>query len=423
MGKSTYFLLLKNTLETEDYKVIHPNFENFLGASLQSLMQTLTYELEKIEKPLYPDLFGQFLHTIRNLYHSRQEHCLKSVIFLGLSNIVGVVEDNASPFNISDNLNMPFFTTEETSELLGQHEHETGQLFEHKVKKKIGEITANQPGLVNGFAAELVKRSKGKPVIDYEKYLEVEHWYLRKAIDKNVANIVSKAKKHRRFLEGLLFREAKVSFNVNREEIKFLYVNGIIDEDQDHNVTFKVPLYRKAMHDAFYPYMNGEKDRMGGEIWAKEYFQEEGSLEMAKLVARCKSWVQRRSFKYFREKDKAGKYISLKEAALIYSFETFMQAFLEVAGGKSYLEAHTGLGRSDLIINVLGREYIIEFKVYRNSAQFLDGKPQLVYYCKKMGLKEGTCLVFVPVHLKTPPPVMESEEEMEGVTLTTWLIP
>jgi hypothetical protein len=59
---------------------------------------------------LNEEIFGQFLHTIRNLYHFRDEHSLKSVILVGVSNIVGVVQDNASPFNIADNLEVPYFT-------------------------------------------------------------------------------------------------------------------------------------------------------------------------------------------------------------------------------------------------------------------------------------------------------------------------
>jgi hypothetical protein len=85
---------------------------------------------------LNPDLFGQFLPTIRNLYHSREHHCLKSTILVGVSNIVGVVGDNASPFNIADNLPVPYFTSPEVTELFEQHTRETGQQFERKVVKK-----------------------------------------------------------------------------------------------------------------------------------------------------------------------------------------------------------------------------------------------------------------------------------------------
>ncbi len=118
-------------------------------------------EVEGINK----EYFGDFLHSIRNAYHSRENHCLKSVILVGVSNIVGIVQDNASPFNIADNLNVPYFTENEVYALLHQHEEETGQLFEEKVKAKIYQITAGQPGLVNGFAKVLVDRNLDKEII------------------------------------------------------------------------------------------------------------------------------------------------------------------------------------------------------------------------------------------------------------------
>jgi predicted AAA+ superfamily ATPase len=129
-GKSTYFTLLKDKLKKEGYLAEWTNFENFLNASLEGLFNDLKRTIQKAGIPdpdfdsfdgfssflqsrkdaklvlivdeiegLNPEFFGQFLHTIRNLYHSRAEHCLKSVILVGVSNIVGVVSDNASPFN------------------------------------------------------------------------------------------------------------------------------------------------------------------------------------------------------------------------------------------------------------------------------------------------------------------------------------
>jgi len=159
-GKSTYFRFLAEALQEEGYKVCHVNFENYKEASVESFVVRLNNHLTnqwgilfdkknladvfeqinqlKNEKcvlivdeveGINPDFFGTFLHSIRNAYHSRSEHCLKSVILVGVSNIVGVVKDNASPFNVADNLNIPYFTDEETLELLNQHERETGQLF------------------------------------------------------------------------------------------------------------------------------------------------------------------------------------------------------------------------------------------------------------------------------------------------------
>ena len=139
-GKSTYFRLLATELEEEGYNVAFINFENYRKAELSSFLYEFHVQLKTFwginfqgsslentfsriaqinnrklvlivdeVEGINPEFFGEFLHSIRNVYHSRTEHSLKSVILVGVSNIVGVVKDHASPFNISDNLNIPYF--------------------------------------------------------------------------------------------------------------------------------------------------------------------------------------------------------------------------------------------------------------------------------------------------------------------------
>jgi hypothetical protein len=451
-GKSTYFRLLAEHLEQEGYRVAYVNFENFKDAPIEALLNmfhlclndfwqmdftgfgledTFT-EITKVRdkklvliidevEGINEKYFGNVLHSIRNAYHSRTMHGLKSVVLVGVSNIVGVVQDNASPFNIADNLNIPYFTDEESLELFGQHERETGQLFDPSVKSKISEITANQPGLVNGFAALLVQKHPNKALITYQDYLEVESWYLTEAIDKNISNIVNKAKTHRNFVERLLFTEAKVPFQIHRDAIKELYVNGIIYRDTDGFVAFRVPLYQKCLHAAFYPYMNGELDRIRGSINTEDYFTQEGKFNLDTLIAAYKTYALRRRFRYFREKDKQGNYITLKEATLVYSFETYINAFLNIVGGKSYLEAHTGLGRTDLLINVNNEEFVIEAKVYSDISQFKKGKKQLATYAESLSLDSAIYLVFVESEV-TNKNVTEATEIIDGVTVKTHLV-
>ncbi|MEA3445747.1 MAG: AAA-like domain-containing protein [Bacteroidota bacterium] len=452
-GKSTYFRQLAVELEKEGYKVAHINFENYKNLPLSSFLKRLTIRLNeywnhdfdnlnigdiflKIEEirnqkcvliideveGINPEYFGEFLHSIRNAYHSRESHCLKSVILVGVSNIVGVVSDNASPFNIADNLNVPYFTDSEVRELLGQHETETGQLFEEKVKNKISQITANQPGLVNGFANKLVVDNRDKKNIAYTDYLKVEDWYLTEAIDKNFSNILNKAEEHRHFVERLLFTEDKIPFKIDRPGIKLLYTNGLIKKDRDGSVTFWVPFYKKRLYDAFYPYSNGEKSNILRNFIVRDLFDTNNNLIFDELIRGYKEHVKRRGFNAFREKDEKGKYKSIKESALIYSFETYIQAFLQVVDGKSYREADTGLGKSDLIINVNSEEYLIESKIYYYETQFLKGKNQLAYYCKSLGLGKGLYLVFCPNDVDYPETIIEQTETIEKVEISTYLI-
>ncbi len=452
-GKSTYFRQLADKLTEQGYKVAHINFENYKTANYESFLDRLVWKFsefwqqnfenltlqqifQKIEKNndtkcvliidevegINPEYFGTFLHSIRNAYHSRESHCLKSVILVGVSNIVGVVSDNASPFNIADNLNVPYFTDDEVLELLGQHETETGQLFDKKVKQKISEITANQPGLVNGFARQLVENNPDKKQIDYDDYLKVEDWYLRIAIDKNFENIHNKAKEERSFVERLLFTDVKIPFEVDRPSIKLLHTNGLIKDDGEGFVTFWVPFYKKRLYKAFYPYTNGEQSQISRNIFIEEYFTETGELKLEKLVENYKEYIKRRGFNPHREKDKNGKYKSIKEAALIYSFETYIHAFVNELEGKIYREADTGLGKSDMIVNIKGQEFLVETKIYTSPSKFKNGKKQLAYYCKSLNQTKGIYLVYCPNDIKYPKTVKEGLTNIDGIEISTYLI-
>jgi hypothetical protein len=452
-GKSTYFRLLKDEIEKQGFVFMHINVENYKGETLQGFLDKLQVELNKVgfDAPVFdtfprlsnyletvndrqllfiideieglnPELFGQFLHTIRNLYHSRESHCLKSVVLVGVSNIVGIVNDNASPFNIADNLHVPYFTQEEVRELLNQHSTATKQVFEIEVADKIFEITAGQPGLVNGFAYQLVNRYSNNPVVDMKAYYVVEDWYMTEAIDKNVSNILNKAEKYRSFLEMLLFSETDVPFKINRPAIKALHTNGVIRKDKDGMVEFWVPLYKKSLFDAFYPYTNGEQGEIRASLDTFTFFDTKGNLDILKLINHYKTYTAKRGFKVFIEKNKKGQKV-LKESGLIYSFETFLAAFVAEAEGRSYREADAGLGKSDLIVYLNNQEYLFETKKYYSPTKFRNGKKQLAHYARGLGLDKAVYLVFTPNHIEYPDTVIEGTEMIEGMAISIYLVP
>ena len=451
-GKSTLFRQMAVELEKEGYKVCHINFENYRDASLESFLNTFIIELNRYwgtdfvyseltvlfqnirqiadrkfvliideVEGINSDYLNGFLHSVRNLYHSRESHSLKSVILVGVSNITGIMQDNASPFNIADELNVPYFTDAETAELLGQHTQETGQTFAPEVLAKISEITANQPGLVNGFAKQMVDRNPEKTLIAVSDYEEVEEWYLTEAIDENVANILKIAEQNRRFLERLLFNEEEIPFEIDRPVIKTLHVNGLIKKDTDRNISFWVPLYRKRLFKALYPYSNGESKRMSESMFADSYLTSEGDINFDKLMESYRNHIRLRSFRPFREKDESGVYISIPEAAMLYSFETFISIFVQEIEGKMYRESIVSLGNSDLVINVRGKEFYIETKKYYSPRKFEKGKSQLAYYVKKAGLRQGVYIVFIRDSLH--PDLPENQvQTIEDIVIKTYLI-
>jgi len=95
---------------------------------------------------------------------------------------------------------------------------------------------------------------------------------------------------------------------------------------------------------------------------------------------------------------------------------------LKVAEGKSYLEAHTGLGRSDLLINIQNREYLIEVKRYSDETQFEKGKGQLAYYCKSLNLNTGMYLVFLSNKDKVSAKIKDAKQLINEITIFTYVI-
>ena len=154
----------------------------------------------------------------------------------------------------------------------------------------------------------------------------------------------------------------------------------------------------------------------------EEYFNKKGNFKIEKLISAYKEYVKRRSLKVFLEKDDSGNYKSIKESALIYSFETFISAVVSQLNGKIYREAEAGLGKTDMILNFNGKEFIIETKVYYAPKQFTEGKKQLAYYCESAGLKTGIYLVFKPANQKYPKSVKEQTETINNISITTYLI-
>ena len=451
-GKSTYFRLLTNELEKDGYKVAHINFENYKTTPVETFLtkfvgelnrfwktnfkktniSDIFYKIEEIEDEKYvliideveginKEYFGTFLHAIRSVYHSRETHCLKSVILVGVSNITGIVQDSASPFNIADNLLMPYFSNKETMELFAQHETETGQLFEEKVKLKISEITANQPGLVNGFAYRLVDTNPDKEIINYDDYLTVENWYINLTIDKNISNVIKVAKQYRKFVEYLLFTNKPIRFSIDHPATEALHTNGLIIWDENYHIKFWVPLYKKRLFNVFYPYTNGESEQIAGNLFADDYLTNENKIDFDKLIGDYKKHIKLRSFRPFREKDEDGNFKSIPEAAMIYSFETYISIFITAIRGKSYREAQISLGDTDLIINVKGFEYFIETKKFYDYTNFTDGKDQIAYYCKRAGIKQGIYIVYIDNTIKNDR-IKETTENINNIEVKTYLI-
>ena len=451
-GKTTYFQLLFRKLAQQSYLPVWVSFEGLKHASVEKFYKVFGHELQRelavygiktaetltdsIDLQLYleelqaqsrslvlvidefegvPDVvLSDLLHTLRKIYHRKEYYALHALLLVGVSTLAELVVSSASPFNIVDQLQIPYFTFAEVQGLIQQYIRETGQPFAPQVIQAIYDNTQGQPGLVNGlcqYLVEVMVPDHSQPVTMAAFYPTLKH-FLTERFDKNILNIMQKAREKKPFMVKLLFDHEPIPFTVNDPDIAYLYANGVVD-NVDGYVQMPVPLYSKALITALRPLSNGEiQEYVAAHDTFSEYVTATG-LNLHAILTRYAEYVQRRGFRAFDTEQ-------LKEGAWHYSLDGFINFFIQRLGGDTLVEVPSGRGRTDILILHKDHRSIIETKVFTDSYAFAHGKQQLADYLTTEGLTEGYYVVFSQKHATTD--TLFFDETIAGKRIRTYLI-
>lgn len=452
-GKTTYFQLLLRAIEAEQtYTPLWISFENLKTAIREEFYEDLTLQLRQylgkygisVDQEItnqiqlakffsvmrvqmrrlvlvidefegIPDcVLSEIMHTFRKLYHQREFHGLQSVILVGVSTLAELVVSSASPFNVVDDIQIPYFSPIDVHDLIQQYVEEAGQPFEPAVVQAIYDNTRGQPGLVCALCAYLVEQvatDRQQPVTMPALYLALKH-FTTERIDKNISNVVQKARLQRDLMLRLLFTDTPREFNVNDPDLAFLYAHGVIGNVNGY-VEIAVPLYRKVLIAAFRPLINGEANEyFDAHDTFKPYLHPEG-LNLRAILLKYRDYIRRRGFKAFDTEH-------LKEGAWHYSLDGFINFFVEQIGGDTFIETPTSRGRIDLLILYRRAKYIIETKIFTTAYYVQKGKRQLAEYLSSEGLAEGYYVVFSNKH--TERDQLDFDETVNGKRIYTSII-
>ena len=451
-GKTTYFQLLFRQLKQVGYTPVWISFESLKTISrtkfyrtinrllhrelaeygikldyaiedqvdLQEFMEQIQSQARAIvlvidEFEDIPDeVLSELMHAFRALYQQREHHSLHSLVLVGVSTVAELVVSSASPFNVVDALQIPYFTSAEVQDLIQQYVTESGQPFEEPVIKAIYDNTQGQPGLVCALCQYLVEEvvtDRSQPVTMDAFYPTLKH-FLTERFDKNILNIVQKAREKQDFMIRLLFDDTPIPFTVNEPNIAYLYAHGVVD-NVDGYVEIPAPLYSKSLITAFRPLINGEAPHyVSAHDTFRDYVTPDG-LNIHALLNKYREYVRRRGFRAFDTQQ-------LKEAAWHYSLDGFINFFIQRLGGETLVEVPTGRGRTDILILYRSQKYVIETKVFTDQAYFQKGKRQLAGYLASEGSAEGYYVVFSNKHSDTD--TLYFDEEIEGKQIYTYII-
>lgn len=307
-----------------------------------------------------------------------------------------------------------WLTFGEVQDLMGQHSRESGQPFAPPVIQAIYANTAGQPGLVCALCHYLVTvlvPNRSQPVTMDAFYATLKH-FLTERFDKNIVNIVQKAREKQDFMLRVLFGDTPIPFTVDHPDIAYLYAHGVVG-NREGEVDVLVPLYSKRLIAAFRPAINGEVQYFAsGHDTFREYVTANG-LDLAAILNKYRDYVERRGFHAF---DTA----HLKEGAWHYSLDGFINFFLEQLGGESFIEVPSGRRRTDILILYRGQKYIIETKIFTTQTRFKQGKTQLAAYLATEGVSEGYYVVFSNKHARDD--TLYFAEEIDGKRIYSYII-
>lgn len=367
---------------------------------------------------LYNDALISVLRQLRTGYANRPHGFPCSVALIGLRDVrdyklqMGEPQQTlgtSSPFNVkSDSLRLRNFTAGEVAELYGQHTTETGQVFTAEAMAHAWKLTRGQPWLVNALAREAVTRLEPDPSTPITlEILEEAKEALILRRDTHLDSLADRLREERvrRVLEPILAGQF-VAPNVLDDDIKFVEDLGLVTAESG-SLEIANPIYQEVIPRALTWTM-----QITLPLARPSYVGPDGGLRFDEILEDFTIfWCEHAEFFLGRH--------PYHEAAAELIFMAFLQRVVN-GGGTIDREYGVGRGRIDLLLRwptATGiQRFAVELKVWRDSSwadELEQGLAQLAGYLARLGLTEGTLLLFDSRSVALPLPDRVRREKIE----------
>lgn len=358
--------------------------------------------IDEVDSASNNQVFLDFLGLLRDYYLKRDRKAtFQSVILAGVYDIKNLkqkirLEDERkynSPWNIAATFDIDMsFSVKDIMGMIQEYENDyhTGMDIS-AVSRLIYDYTSGYPYLVSCICKITHDRMTDPKVETGTGWDKKDLLAAIKQLLNNRNTLFDDMIKHlidypelNRMMQNILFQGIQYPYNAYNQAINVGEIFGFVGNRQGEvcvaNRIFEICLYDY--------YISEEHSRNKNEIVNsvdKNQFIKDGMLDMEKVIYKF--------VEYFAD------ICSAKDAKFVeeYGRKIFLLYLKPIINGTGnyYVEARTrDMGRTDIVVDYKGEQFIIELKIWHGEAYNQKGEEQLVDYLNSYHLDKGYLLTF-----------------------------
>jgi hypothetical protein len=350
--------------------------------------------IDEVDQASNNDGFIKFLGVLRNMFLSREIFkTFQSVILAGVYDIKNLKQktrvEEEHQYNSPWNIAVPFdvdmsLSAKGIADMLAEYKADHQMTFDEVfVGQMIRDYTAGYPFLVSRICQ----------IIDVEQYtwdkegvLKATHDLLveRNTLFDDMVKKLNQYPELKELLRNILFEGKTRTFHTDE---KYLQIGLMFNFLANNGGT--VAIACRLMEMRLYNLFIGEYETSRiftlGQM-DKNQFVHDGIIDMRRIMERfCV---------YFNEIYRPGHDDQFVEDNGRKIFLIYLRPIINGIGNY-YCEAQTrDLSRTDIIIDYMGQQYIVELKIWRGQSYNERGEKQLVEYLERYNLQTGYMLSF-----------------------------
>ena len=360
--------------------------------------------IDEVDNASNYQVFLDFLVMLREYYLEREEKAtFHSVILVGMYHIKnlklkmrsGSGHQYDSSWNIAADVNIDLsFSANQIGQMLGEYEadHQTG-MDVSAVAEEIYRYTSGYPYLVS-----LICQILDEILPDVKNFRENGSVWSREGIAEAVKILLNERhllfasmvelldtyKELRGLIEEILYQGKRVPFNPDIKAVNMGCMFELLKE-KDGQIEIANRIFEMRMLNMFIAEESLKSDAFRCGERDKNQFIQSGRLDMKRVLAKFVEYFHG----VYEENDEKFVVSYGRKIFLLYLKPVIMGT------GNYYLETQTrDAGRTDVVVDYLGEQFVIEMKIWRGNEYNERGERQLSEYLDYYHLKKGYMLSF-----------------------------